>query len=100
MTNIYKISEANEDNNLHSNLQWSASVFVTFQSLLRRSVASANPESEQPHLKHHLGGRLCHQDAAADVKTDRNSKTNCLDCMVDVASDPTPAYRASIRSSH
>ncbi|GFU09226.1 hypothetical protein TNCV_1122351 [Trichonephila clavipes] len=40
-------------------------------------------------------GRLCPQDAAANVKTDRNTKELCLACMVYVASNPTSRCRAS-----
>ena len=94
--NAYKISKINEDSNLHSNLQWSASVLVTFQSLLQRIVVWASPESyRSPLWPRHLNGRLCYQDAAADVKTDSNPKQSCLDCMVDAAWNPTSEFRAS-----
>ncbi|GFV63462.1 hypothetical protein TNCV_112471 [Trichonephila clavipes] len=47
-----------------------------------------------------ITGGLCHEDATTNGKTDSNPKAPCLDCMVDVISNPTPAYTASSRSSH
>ncbi|GIY78631.1 hypothetical protein CDAR_393701 [Caerostris darwini] len=67
MINTYENSKANEDNNLGSNLQSSADVLAIFQSLLRKTMTCASPERDQPHLN----GRLRHQNAVADVKTDR-----------------------------
>ncbi|GFY48903.1 peptidoglycan-recognition protein 1 [Trichonephila inaurata madagascariensis] len=75
MINTYKISKANENSNLHSNLEWSARVLADFLSLLRRIVTDANPESNRSHLcPRYLNERLCQQDVAADVKTDSNLK--------------------------
>ncbi|GFW47672.1 hypothetical protein TNCV_2828641 [Trichonephila clavipes] len=96
-----KGNKANENSNLRLNLQWSVNVSATFQSLLRRTVAYTSPERDRSRLwPRHLNERLCHQDAAADVKTDSNPKAPCLDCMVDVASNHIPACRMSCWSLH
>ncbi|GFX72280.1 hypothetical protein TNCV_4552021 [Trichonephila clavipes] len=64
---------------------------VSFQSLLCRTVGCVSLEIDRPHFSpHHLNVRLCHQDAAADVKTDSNLKVPCQGCMVDEASNITP----------
>ena len=95
------MNKTKKDSNLHSNLQWSVIVLVTFQSPLRIIVVCASPESYRPPVRpRQLNGRLCHQYAAADVKTDSNPKEQCLGCMVDVASNPTSECRASSQSSH
>ncbi|GFU57178.1 hypothetical protein TNCV_2062491 [Trichonephila clavipes] len=63
-------------------MEFSGSAFIPPTPLGRQD------EGDQTHLRPHLlNGRLCHQDADADVKTDSNPKTPCLVCMVNAASN-------------